>query len=319
MSGDEAEVDRQLAVMRDGAVSCYGLDELRPRLAAALRERRPLRVKLGMDPSAPDLHLGHTVVLSKLARLQALGHVPIFLIGDFTAMIGDPSGRKKTRPALSREAVQQNAATYVEQVARVLPARSAEIRFNSEWMDRMSPADLVRLCSKYTVARLLERDDFAKRFRAGDAISVHEFLYPFVQAYDSVALKSDLELGGTDQLFNNLVGRDLQKEEGQPQQVVLLMPILEGLDGVQKMSKSLGNYVGLTDVPNEMFGKLMSISDQLMGRYYSLLLDRDLSKALHPMAAKKQANSVPTTPPPSTAMRLGWRFRSSASWLVMTR
>jgi tyrosyl-tRNA synthetase len=271
VSGHEAEVERQLAVMRDGAVDFFGVDELRPRLAAALRERRPLRVKLGMDPSAPDLHLGHTVVLSKLARLQALGHVPIFLIGDFTAMIGDPSGRKKTRPALSREAVRKNAATYVEQVGRVLTTGSAEIRFNSEWMDRMSPAELVRLCSKYTVARLLERDDFAKRFRAGDAISVHEFLYPFVQAYDSVALEADIELGGTDQTFNLLMAREIQRDYGQPPQAVITHPLLVGLDGREKMSKSLGNTIGIADAPDDVYGKLMSLSDALMLDYFDRL------------------------------------------------
>jgi tyrosyl-tRNA synthetase len=267
----EREVERQLEVMRDGAVDFFGEEDLRPRLLEALREKRPLRVKLGMDPSTPDLHLGHTVVLLKLKRIQELGHTPIFLVGDFTAMIGDPSGKKKTRPALQREEVQKNAATYVDQVGRILEVKSAEVRFNSEWMDGMSSADMVRLCSRYTVARLLERDDFAKRHQAGDAISVHEFLYPFVQAYDSVALHADVELGGTDQTFNLLMGRDIQRGYGQPAQAVITHPLLVGLDGAEKMSKSLGNTIGITDPPEEIYGKTMSLSDVLMLDYYDLL------------------------------------------------
>ncbi|MDJ0853155.1 MAG: tyrosine--tRNA ligase [Myxococcota bacterium] len=266
-----AEVEKQLVAMREGAVDLFGEDELRERLGAALREHRPLRVKLGMDPSAPDLHLGHTVVLLKLRRMQQLGHVPIFLVGDFTAAIGDPSGKKKTRPALSREEVAKNAATYVEQVAKILDVEGAEVRFNSEWMDAMSPADMVRLCSKYTVARLLERDDFAKRYRAGESISVHEFLYPFVQAYDSVALHADVELGGTDQTFNLLMAREIQRDYGQPAQAVITHPLLVGTDGNDKMSKSLGNTVGISDAPEEMYGRTLSISDPLMLEWYDLL------------------------------------------------
>lgn len=220
-AGVRREVDRHLETMRDGAVGFYGEDELRPRLERALGERSPLRVKLGMDPSAPDLHLGHTVVLSKLRRLQELGHTPILLIGDFTARIGDPSGRKKTRPALSAEEVTQNAATYVAQAARVLDVKRAEIRFNSEWMDRMTPAEWLRLCSRYTVARLLERDDFAKRYAANEPIAVHELLYPFAQAYDSVVLRADIELGGTDQTFNLLMAREIQRDYGQSPQAVI--------------------------------------------------------------------------------------------------
>ena len=265
------EVDRQLAAMREGAVDFYGEEELRERLGAALREGRPLRVKLGMDPSAPDLHLGHTVVLQKLRRMQQLGHVPIFLVGDFTATIGDPSGKKKTRPALSREEVAKNAATYVEQVGGLLDVEGAEVRFNSEWMDAMSPADMVRLCSKYTVARLLERDDFSKRYKAGEAISVHEFLYPFVQAYDSVALRADVELGGTDQTFNLLMAREIQRDYGQPGQAVITHPLLVGTDGNDKMSKSLGNTVGISDAPEEMYGRTLSISDSLMLEWFDLL------------------------------------------------
>ena len=265
------EVERQLETMRKGAVEIYGDGDLRERLADALRAGRPLRVKLGLDPSAPDLHLGHTVVLQKLKLLQDLGHTPIFLVGDFTAAIGDPSGRKKTRPALSRAQIQKNAATYVEQVGSILDTERAEIRFNSEWMDRMSSADLVVLCSRYTVARLLERDDFARRYAAGDAICVHEFLYPFVQAYDSVALRADIEIGGSDQTFNLLMAREIQRDYDQPPQAVITHPLLVGTDGRDKMSKSLGNTIGITDPPEEIYGRTMSISDALMLDYFDLL------------------------------------------------
>jgi tyrosyl-tRNA synthetase len=270
-SSTEREVERQLELMREGAVDFYGEDELRGKLSAALAEGRPLRVKLGMDPSAPDLHLGHTVVLQKLRRLQELGHTPIFLVGDFTAMIGDPSGKKKTRPVLGPEEVKANATTYVDQVGQILDVERVEVRFNSEWMGEMSSADMVRLCSHYTVARLLERDDFAKRYKGGEAISVHEFLYPFVQAYDSVALRSDIELGGTDQTFNLLMAREVQRAYGQPAQAVLTHPLLVGLDGRDKMSKSLGNVIGITEPPEEMYGKVLSLSDTLMLDYYDLL------------------------------------------------
>ena len=266
-----AEVEKQLAAMREGTTDFYGEAELRERLEQRLREGRPLRVKLGMDPSAPDLHLGHTVVLRKLRRFQELGHTPIFLVGDFTARIGDPSGRKKTRPALGEQEVERNAASYVEQAGRVLDVAHAEIRFNSEWMQRMSSAEIVKLCSRYTVARLLERDDFAKRFQAGDPISVHEFLYPFVQAYDSVALQADVELGGTDQTFNLLMAREIQRDYGQPAQAVITHPLLVGLDGREKMSKSLGNSIGISEPPESMYGKLMSISDPLMLDYFDAL------------------------------------------------
>jgi tyrosyl-tRNA synthetase len=270
--GIEREASRQLDVMRDGAVAFHGEDELRERLITALKEKRPLRVKLGMDPSAPDLHIGHTVVLNKLKRIQELGHTPIFLIGDFTARIGDPSGKNKTRPALDADAVTSNAKTYVEQVGRILDVERAEVRFNSEWMEELSSADVVRLCSHYTVARLLERDDFAKRYAANEPIAVHEFLYPFVQSYDSVALHADIELGGTDQTFNLLMGREIQRDYGQSPQAVITHPLLVGTDGV-KMSKSLGNGIGITDSPGEMFGKVMSVSDTLMLDYYDLLDD----------------------------------------------
>jgi len=267
----DAEVERQLAVMREGAETFVGEEELRARLRESIGLRRPLRVKLGMDPSAPDLHLGHTLVLRKLERFQGLGHTPIFLIGDFTARIGDPSGRSKTRPALDAEAVRRNAATYVAQVGRVLDVARAEIRQNTEWMDAMTPADFVRLCSKYTVARMLERDDFAKRFAAGIPIAVHEFLYPLVQAYDSVALRADVELGGTDQTFNLLLAREIQRDYAQPSQAVITHPLLVGTDGVEKMSKSLGNVIGISEPPEEIFGKVMSISDALMLRWFDLL------------------------------------------------
>jgi tyrosyl-tRNA synthetase len=266
------EVARQLDVMRDGAVAFHGEEELRLRLTAALKEQRPLRIKLGMDPSAPDLHIGHTVVLNKLKRIQELGHTPIFLVGDFTARIGDPSGKNKTRPALDVDTVERNAKTYVEQVGRILDVENAEVRFNSEWMDDLSSADLVRLCSHHTVARMLERDDFAKRYAANESISVHEFLYPFVQSYDSVALRADVELGGTDQTFNLLMGREIQRDYGQPAQAVITHPLLVGSDGA-KMSKSLGNGIGITERPDEMFGKVMSISDTLMLEYHDLLHD----------------------------------------------
>lgn len=266
-----AEVERQLAAVRDGAVEFYGEEDLRPRLAEALRAGRPLRVKFGMDPSAPDIHLGHTVVLSKLRRFQDLGHVPIFLVGDFTARIGDPTGKRKTRPPLSAEEVRANATTYVEQAGRVLDVDRAEIRFNSEWMDALAPAEWIRLCSCYTVARLLERDDFARRYAAGEPIAVHEFLYPFAQAYDSVALRADVELGGTDQTFNLLMAREIQRAYGQPAQAVLTHPLLVGTDGVEKMSKSLGNAIGITDAPDQMYGRLMSISDELMLEFHERL------------------------------------------------
>jgi tyrosyl-tRNA synthetase len=266
-----AEVERQLEEMRSGAVDFFGEDELRITLAEALKRKRPLRVKLGMDPSAPDLHLGHSVVLQKLRRFQDLGHTPIFLVGDFTARIGDPSGRKKTRPALDPEQIAENARTYVDQAGRLLDVERAEVRFNSEWMDRMAPADFVRLCSRGTVARLLERDDFAKRYASGEPIAVHEFLYPFVQAYDSVALESDVELGGTDQTFNLLMAREIQRDYGQAPQAVITHPLLVGTDGSEKMSKSIGNTIGIAERPEEIYGKTMSISDALMLEYFDLL------------------------------------------------
>jgi len=268
----EIEADRQLEIMAAGCVDFIGRDGLRDRLVEALGQNRPLRFKLGMDPSSPDLHLGHTVVLNKLRQVQQLGHTPIFLVGDFTARIGDPSGKNKTRPALDAEDVARNAATYTEQVGRILDIERAEVRFNSEWMEAMSSTDLVRLCSHYTVARLLEREDFSTRYKEGVPIAVHEFLYPFVQAYDSVALSADVEIGGTDQTFNLLMGREIQRDYGQPPQAVMTHPLLAGSDGV-KMSKSLGNGIGITEPPEEMFGRAMRISDTQMLEYFDLLDD----------------------------------------------
>lgn len=240
-------------------------------LVAKLKEGKPLKIKAGFDPTAPDLHLGHTVLINKLRTFQQLGHEVIFLIGDFTGMIGDPTGKNVTRKPLTKEDVLANAETYKEQVFKILDPAKTTIRFNSEWMEKLGAAGMIKLASNQTVARMLERDDFKKRYAGGQPIAIHEFLYPLVQGWDSVALESDVELGGTDQRFNLLMGRELQKSEGQRQQTVLMMPLLEGLDGVQKMSKSLGNYIGITDAPNDMFGKIMSISDDLMWRYYDLL------------------------------------------------
>jgi tyrosyl-tRNA synthetase len=264
-------VDEQLARFRSRTVDLVSDDEL----VAKLRRGKPLRIKYGCDPSAPDLHLGHTVPLGKLRQLQDLGHTIIFLIGDFTAMIGDPTGRSKTRMPLTRDAVKQNAETYTSQVSAVLDAKRVEIRFNSEWMDAMTPAEFIRLASHQPVARMLERDDFKRRFQGGVSIAIHEFLYPLVQAYDSVALKADVEMGGTDQRFNLLLGREIQRAYGQEPQVVLTVPLLEGTDGVEKMSKSLGNSIGIRESPDEMFGKTMSIPDALLPRWIELLADEE--------------------------------------------
>ena len=287
-------VKEQLERLQAGTVDVLPAGELERKLETSAKKKRPLRIKLGADPSAPDLHLGHVVVLRKLAEFQACGHEVVFLIGDFTGMIGDPTGKSETRKPLTREQVQANALTYQEQVFKILDPQRTTIRFNSEWMDQMKPADMVKLCAQYTVARILERDDFAKRMRESRPIGIHEFLYPLVQGYDSVALQADVEVGGTDQSFNLLVGRELQKAYGQEPQCILTMPLLEGTDGQQKMSKSLGNAIGIADPPADMFGRLMSISDELMVRYATLLSvgTRDLgqriaSGTVHPMDAKK--------------------------------
>ncbi|SFJ10774.1 tyrosyl-tRNA synthetase [Desulfomicrobium apsheronum] len=298
----DMELARQLEQIRRGSVEIINEEEL----IAKLRSGAPLRIKAGFDPTAPDLHLGHTVLIQKLKHFQELGHQVIFLIGDFTGMIGDPSGKSETRKKLTREEVLRNAETYKKQIFKILDQERTEIAFNSTWMDTFSAADFIELCSRYTVARMLERDDFEKRFKGNQPISIHEFLYPLVQGYDSVALRADVELGGTDQKFNLLMGRHLQREHGQASQIVLTMPILEGLDGVQKMSKSLGNYIGIDEAPGDMFGKLMSISDELMWRYYELLSDSSLDRiatlreqvgsgALHPKTAKEDLAQEITT------------------------
>ena len=282
------ELTRQLNLIRRGTVEIIQEKELETRLTASLKEGRPLRIKAGFDPTAPDLHLGHTVLIQKLRHFQELGHEVIFLIGDFTGMIGDPTGVSETRKALTKDQVRANAKTYEQQIFKTLDPDKTRIEFNSRWMQKMGAEEFVELCSHYSVARMLERDDFSKRYRDQKPISVHEFLYPLVQGYDSVALKADVELGGTDQKFNLLVGRDLQRAYGQMPQVVITMPLLEGTDGVRKMSKSFGNYIALEDQPGDMFGKVMSISDELMLRYYELLTSDNLEavKKQHPMEAK---------------------------------
>src|SRR5579872_6695707 len=287
------EVDQQLAYLRKGAAEIIRESDLRERLAKSRQSGKPMRVKAGFDPTAPDLHLGHTVLMRKLKHFQDMGHTVIFLIGDFTGLIGDPSGRSTTRPALTREQIDQNAETYKTQVFKILDKEKTEVRFNSEWLDKLGYEGIIRLAAKFTVSQMLEREDFHKRFMEEKPIALHELLYPLAQGYDSVALEADVELGGTDQKFNLLMGRELQRSYGQEAQVVLTTPILEGLDGVQKMSKSLGNAIGIHEPPLEMYGKVMSISDEMMWRYYELLTDvlqiqiDALKTATHPMAAKK--------------------------------
>jgi tyrosyl-tRNA synthetase len=288
-----ATVEEQLTYLKKGSAEIIRESDLRAKLEKSRASGKPLRVKLGMDPTAPDLHLGHTVVLRKLKHFQDLGHTAIFLIGDFTGMIGDPTGRSVTRPPLTREQIEENAETYKAQVFKILDPQKTVIDFNRRWMGQFSSDDFVRLMAKYTVSQLLEREDFHKRFKDEKPISVHELLYPLVQGYDSVALEADVELGGTDQKFNLLVGRELQRAYGQESQVVLTTPILEGLDGVQKMSKSYGNAIGIHEAPLEMYGKIMSISDEMMWRYYELLTDvqvadiEKMKREAHPMQAKK--------------------------------
>ncbi|TKB66326.1 MAG: tyrosine--tRNA ligase [Nitrospira sp.] len=283
------DVNQQIDLIRRGAVEMIQPAELEAKLKRALTEGRPLRVKAGFDPTAPDLHLGHTVLIHKLKHFQDLGHQVIFLIGDFTGMIGDPTGVSETRRALTKEQVLENAKTYQRQIFKILDPAKTLVEFNSRWMGEMTAEGLIQLAAHYRVARMMERDDFHKRYQEQKPISVHEFLYPLVQGYDSVALKADVELGGTDQKFNLLVGRELQRDYGQESQVVITMPLLEGTDGIKKMSKSVGNYIALEDKPGEMFGKVMSISDVLMYRYYELLTTEDLghAKSLHPMEAKQ--------------------------------
>ena len=282
------EVDRQLECLARGTVEIISTKELEEKLAAAMKARRPLRIKAGFDPTAPDLHLGHTVLIHKLKHFQDLGHEVIFLIGDFTGMIGDPTGMSETRKALTKAEVLENARTYERQIFKILDPARTVLEFNSRWMNVMTAEQLVHLTARYNVARMLERDDFHKRFQDQKPISIHEFLYPLIQGYDSVVLEADVEVGGTDQKFNLLVGRDLQRAYDQPAQVVMTTPLLVGTDGVRKMSKSLGNYIALEDPPGQMFGKIMSISDDLMQRYYELLTAADVAaiSRIHPMEAK---------------------------------
>ena len=279
-----ASVEEQLEIIRRGADKILSEKEL----AEKLKSGRPLRVKLGVDPTAPDIHFGHTVPLNKLRQFQQLGHQVVLIIGDFTATVGDPTGRSATRPPLTREEVLENAKTYIDQAFLVLDKEQTEVVFNGEWFQKMSYPDILKLNAQVTMGQMLQREDFKKRIDEGKEVRLHEIQYPIMQGWDSVVIKSDVEIGGSDQLFNILVGRDLQKAEGMDPQVVLTLPLLEGLDGVKKMSKSLNNYIGLTDTPNDMFGKLMSISDELMARYYLLLLGQELDTSLHPMEAKKQ-------------------------------
>src|SRR6266581_4415123 len=294
-----APVEEQITYIKKGSSEIIRESELRSKLGKSLASGKPMRVKLGMDPTAPDLHLGHTVLLRKLKHFQDLGHTVIFLIGDFTGMIGDPTGRSATRPPLSREQIAENAETYKAQVFKILDAKKTVVDFNSRWFSKFSAEDFIRLTAKYTLSQMLEREDFHKRFHAEKPIAMHELLYPLAQGYDSVALEADVELGGTDQKFNLLVGRELQRAYGQESQVVLTTPILEGLDGMNKMSKSLGNAIGIHEPPLEMYGKIMSISDEMMWRYYELLTDvsaADIAKmkqhaasgAAHPMTLKKE-------------------------------
>jgi len=290
-------VNEQIAYLRKGAAEIIREEDLRAKLEASLKTGTPLRVKLGVDPTAPDLHLGHTVVLRKLKHFQDLGHTAIFLIGDFTAMVGDPTGQSETRPPLTAAQVQANAATYLEQVFKILNREQTEVRYNSEWLGKLSSQEMIRLCAHYRLARMLEREDFRSRLAGNLPIAIHELLYPLLQAYDSVALQADVELGATEQKFNLLVGREIQREYGQASQVALTMPILVGLDGQRKMSKSLGNYVGISEAPSEMFGKMMSLSDEMMWPYFDLVTDHTpeeiaalaakvKSGAMHPMDVK---------------------------------
>jgi tyrosyl-tRNA synthetase len=290
----EKNLDKQLELIKRGTVEIIQESELKKKLEAAIKANKPLVIKAGFDPTAPDIHLGHTVLLRKMKHFQELGHEVVFLIGDFTGLVGDPTGQSKTRPRLTREEVAANAKTYEKQISKVLDTKRLKVIFNSKWFDKMTPYQMAELAARQTVARVLERDDFSNRFKSGQEISFLEFLYPLFQAYDSVELKSDVELGGSDQKFNMLMGRTLQERYGQSAQVVLTMPLLEGLDGVNKMSKSLGNYVGINEPAKDMFGKLMSVSDELMWKYYELLTDEDTAKiksevakgSLHPKQAK---------------------------------
>lgn len=306
----DQQIAQTLAIIKRGAAELLIEDEL----IKKLKKGTPLRVKAGFDPTAPDLHLGHTVLINKLRQLQDLGHHILFLIGDFTAMIGDPTGKNVTRKPLDAEAVKVNAKSYTEQVFKILDADKTEVVFNGAWMNQLTGVDMIRLAAQSTVARMLERDDFTKRYHNQQPIAIHEFLYPLLQGHDSVVLKADLELGGTDQKFNLLMGRELQKDAGQEPQCVLMMPILEGLDGVQKMSKSLGNYIGISDAPDDMFGKVMSISDELMWRYYELLSFESL-ESIAAMKAEVQAGANPRNIKVKLAQELVGRFHGAQAAL----
>lgn len=294
----EKEVKKQIEIIKRGSVEIIEEEELKNKIKTSLETNKPLKIKAGFDPTAPDLHLGHTVLIQKLKQFQDMGHDIYFLIGDFTGMIGDPTGKNETRKPLTKKEIETNAETYKQQIFKILDKDKTKVVYNSEWCSKLSAGDLIKLAASMTVARMLERDDFSKRFSAQKPISIHEFLYPLIQGYDSVALQADIELGGTDQKFNLLVGRELQKKDSQIPQSIVMMPLLEGLDGVKKMSKSLGNYIGITDAPNDMYGKIMSISDELMWRYYELLSDRSIEEIeqmksdvntgkLHPKKAKQ--------------------------------
>ncbi|MCC2961783.1 tyrosine--tRNA ligase [Massilia sp. IC2-278] len=304
------KVQEALAITKRGVDELLIESEFAQKLARSEKSGEPLRIKLGADPTAPDLHLGHTVVLNKLRQLQDLGHEVTFLIGDFTSMIGDPSGRNATRPPLTREQIEENAQTYFRQVGLILDPERTKMRYNSEWCDPLGARGMIQLASRYTVARMMERDDFTKRYKSGTPIAVHEFLYPLMQGYDSVALKSDLELGGTDQKFNLLVGRELQKDYGQEPQCILTMPLLEGLDGVDKMSKSKNNYIGITEAPNMMFGKLMSISDTMMWKYFELLSFRPLAD-IAALKTATEGGANPRDAKVALAKEIVTRFHSS--------
>lgn len=302
----------QLKIIKRGVVEIIQEEELLEKLKWSYLNNKPLRIKAGFDPTAPDLHLGHTVLLNKMRQFQELGHEVIFLIGDFTGMIGDPTGKSETRKALTKEDVEKNAKTYKEQVFKILDPKKTLVDFNSRWLEPLSGRDLIFLSAKYTVARMMERDDFSKRFAAGKPISIHEFMYPLLQGYDSVFLKADVELGGTDQKFNLLVGRELQREYGQKPQIVITLPLLEGLDGINKMSKSLGNYVGITDSPFDIFGKIMSISDELMLRYYELLSEKSLNEVEQLKQNLKNNNKHPLEAKKELAFEMVKRFHSEA-------
>ncbi len=304
-------VEEQLELIERGVVDCISREELRKKLERAIATGVPLKVKAGFDPTAPDLHLGHTVLLQKLKHFQDLGHDVYFLIGDFTGLIGDPTGKSETRKALTRDDIARNAETYKEQVFKILDPQKTKVAFNSEWLGKLDSFDMIRIASELTVARMLERDDFKKRFESGRPISIHEFLYPLIQGYDSVAMHADVELGGTDQLFNLLMGRDMQRSRGQEAQIVLTLPLLEGLDGVNKMSKSLGNYIGITDSANDIYGKVMSISDTLMLRYFELLSDLSSEEIAGLQTRLESGEMHPKTVKQKLALELTARFHSA--------